>query len=80
MKIEYSGEGNLFLHQLIGEGKLPDGREIRLIQTNTGIHMQVYPLKGEEKGKWKTFSLSYMAITEGFVKHIKQFEKGTKVP
>jgi hypothetical protein len=72
MKVTYTGEGQLMLHQEIGRGNLPDGRECRLIQTNYGIHMQVYP-KGK-KNFWKTFTVSYFDLSAAMVEEIVKIE------
>jgi len=74
MKITYEGEGKLFLHKEIGKGNLPDGRKCRLIQTNAGIHMEVYPK--DKKKDWKTFSVSYMELSKTIVDEIIKIEKG----
>ena len=73
MKVKYDGEGKMFLHQEIGKGQMPDGRECRFIQTNAGVHMQVYPK--DKKGKWKTFSISYFELSKAIVDEILKIEK-----
>ena len=52
---------------------MPDGRECRLIQTNTGIHMEVYPK--DKKDDWKTFSVSYLELSKTIVEEITKIEK-----
>jgi len=72
MNVTYQGEGKMFLHQEIGKGQMPDGRQCRLIQTNAGVHMQVYPK--DEKEKWKIFSVSYMDLSKAIVDEIAKIE------
>lgn len=72
MKVKYEGIGKMFLHKEIGEGQMPDGRRCRLIQTNQGIHMQVYSKK--DKNEWKTFSINYLDLGEAIVKEIQKIE------
>ena len=62
MKVSYDGDGKMFLHTKIGEGTMPDGRECKLVQTNQGIHMQVY--SKEKNGGWKTFTVNYMDLID----------------
>ena len=74
MEVTQQKEGALFLHTEIGKGQMPDGRECRLIQTNAGIHMQVYT-KGKNNGNWKTFSVPYMELSKAIVEEIKKIEE-----
>lgn len=62
----------MFLHREIGKGTMPDGRECRLIMTDNGVYMQVYP---KDKGSmWKTFSLPWMELSEAIVSEIEKIE------
>lgn len=76
MKVEYIGEGKMFLHQEVGKGTLPDGRECRLVMTNNGVHMVVYPKTKDSK--WKTFSLSWMELSKAIVDEIEKIEEVRK--
>ena len=76
MNVTYSGEGKMFLHQEIGKGQMPDGRDCRLIQTNAGIHMEIYPK--DKKGDWKTFTVSYMDLSKAIVDEISKIEAETQ--
>lgn len=78
LNVTYTGENKLVLHKEIGEGKLPDGRKCRLIQTNAGIHMQVY---GKDNKGWKTYSVSYMDLSKAIsdvIPEIEEFKNGKK--
>ena len=72
IKVEYSGENKMFLHKELGKGNLPNGIECRLLQSNAGIHMQVYD---KEKKNWKTYSVSYMDLSKGISEVIPLEEK-----
>ena len=72
MKVKYEGKGKMFLHQEIGKGTLPDERKCRLIQNNVGIYMQVYD---KNERNWKTFSVSYMDLSQAIVDEITKIEK-----
>lgn len=73
INIKYSGEDRLFLHKEIGKGKLPDGRECRLIQTNSEILMSVSTKKGN-----RYFSINYMDLTKAFADIIPKIEKNLR--
>lgn len=76
MKVEYEGKGLMCLHQEIGKGQLPDGRKCRLIQTNSGIHMQVY--SKDKKEEWETFTVSYKDLGEAIAEEIVKIEGKSK--
>ena len=75
LEVKYTGKDKLYLHKEIGKGNLPDGRECRLIQTNSRIHMQVYGKSG--KG-WKDFTVSYMDLGKAISDIIPKIEKEKK--
>ena len=76
MELILQKKGTMFLHKELGNGKMPDGRKVRLIQTNRGIHMQVYPIDKKEtnKGNWDTYSLSYDELSQNMFQEIKKIE------
>ena len=80
MKIKKEEQGILILHKEIGKGQTPDGRNVRLIQTNSGIHMQV-DTKDKDKnrqGKWDLYTLSYKELCDCFFEEINNIEKTEK--
>ena len=75
MKVEYIGENKFFLHQEVGKGTMPDGKECRLIMINPGLIFEVYDKDGKN---WKSYSATWMEISKAIVDEILKLENAEK--
>ena len=71
LNVTYGGKDKMFLHTEVGKGKMPDGRECRLIQTNGGLHLQVT----NKDQSWQHFSVSWMDISKAISEVVPKIEK-----
>ena len=80
MKLKIEKKGIMFFHKEIGEGTTPEGNECRLLQTDNGIHMQIYPKDKTEKakGNWTTYTLTYEELSNSIFNEITKLEAETK--
>lgn len=70
MKLKKEKPNAMFLHHSIGEGKLGD-RKLDFIQTNEGVHMQLY---GPEGKGWDTYTLTWGDLSKMIVDEIEKLE------
>lgn len=70
LKVKYAGKNQFILHKQLGKGNLPDGRECRLIETNSGIYMEV---KIGEEG-WEHYEVTWMDISKAIADIIPKSE------